>query len=78
MQTTQMGKGEDVSLTGLLDAPSLWALLFQGEMGSRRVVVGKIGTEEAFQVAVVQDDDVIETLAPDRADQALDIGILPG
>ena len=54
------------------------ALLFQGEMGSRRLVVGETRTEEAFQVAVVEYDDVIEALAPDRADQALDIGILPG
>ena len=66
-----MGKGEDVSLTGLLGGPSLWALLFLREMGSRRMVVGKIGTEQAFQVVVVEYDDGIEPLTADGADQAV-------
>ncbi len=42
---------------------------FQGEMGSRRMVVGEIGSDEAFQVAVVEFDDVIEALTADGADQ---------
>ena len=32
----------------------------------------------ALEMVVVVDDDVIEALAPDRADQALDVGIVPG
>jgi hypothetical protein len=29
-------------------------------------------------VTLVKDDDVIQTFAADRADEALDIGVLPG
>ncbi len=77
MKTSQMGESNDVSLAGSFDGPSLRALLFQGEMGSHRMV-GEIGTEEAFQVAVVEYDDVIEALTADGADQPLDVGVLPG
>ena len=36
------------------------------------------GFSNAAQVMLVQDDDVIQTFAADRADEALDIEILPG
>ncbi len=52
--------------------------LVQGEMGSCRVVVSEVGAQEPFEMAVIVNDNVIETLAPDRADQPLDVGILPG
>ncbi len=73
MKTSHMRESNDVSPAGLFDGPSLWALLVQREMSSRRMVVGKIGTEEAFQVAVVEYDGVIEALTPNRADQPLDL-----
>lgn len=42
------------------------------------MVVSEVGVQKAFQVAVVEDDDVIEALTPNRADQSFDMGILPG
>src|SRR5438128_2375781 len=47
-------------------------------MCSRCMIVGKVTREHAPQVSVADDDDVIQTLAPYRADQSLHIGILPG
>jgi hypothetical protein len=47
-------------------------------MRSGRVMVLKILRQDAAQVMLVQDDDVIQTFAADRADEALDIRILPG
>ena len=47
-------------------------------MRSRRVVIGKIGSKQSLEVTLVQDDEVIEAVAADGADQAFDIGILPG
>ena len=48
-------------------------------MGSGRVMVMKENTgQDAAQVMLVKDDDVIQTFAADRADEALDIGVLPG
>ena len=77
MKTSQMGESNDASPAGLFDGPSLWALLFQGEMSSRRMVVGEIRTEEAFKVAVADYNDVIEALTSNRADQSFDVGVLP-
>ena len=47
-------------------------------MRSSRVIIGKIGPQEPLEVTFVQDDDVIDALAAYGADQAFDIGILPG
>ena len=46
-------------------------------MGSGPVIILKIARQDAAQVTIVEDDDVIQTFAADRADEALDIGILP-
>jgi len=40
-------------------------------------VILKVRRQHTAQVTLIEDDDVIETLAADRADDALDIGILP-
>jgi len=47
-------------------------------VGSRALVVGEVGAEDVAQMCLSKDDHVIEALAPDRTDQALDIRILPG
>ena len=47
-------------------------------MRSGLVMVLKIPRQDAAQVMLVEDDDVIQAFAADRADEALDIGSLPG
>jgi hypothetical protein len=47
-------------------------------VGPHNVVVGEVRTKHATQVAFVEHDDVVETVAPDRADQAFGERILPG
>ena len=78
MKTAKVREGDDLSSLPVLDEARLRALLVQREMGSCRVVVSEVGAQEPLEMAVVVDDDVIEALAPNRADQAFDIGILPG
>jgi hypothetical protein len=41
------------------------------------VVIPKIRGQHTAQVTLIEDDDVIETFAADRADDALHIGGLP-
>ena len=41
------------------------------------VVVGEISGQDATQVAFAQNEDMIEPLVPDRADESLGEGILP-
>ncbi len=77
VKTANVRESDDFSSLPSRDEGRLRALLVQREMDSRRMVGGEIRTEEGFQVAVVVDDEVIEALAADRADQALDVGIPP-
>ena len=60
-----------------LDRPPVRSILVEGEVGSGAVVVHEVASEDATQVALAQDEDVVETLAPDRADEAFGEGILP-
>ena len=78
MKTAKVREGDNLSSLPALDEARLRALLVQGGMGACRVVVREVGAQEPFEMAVVVDDDVIEALSPNRADQALDVGILPG
>ena len=34
--------------------------------------------KDSAQMALVEDDDVVQTLPPDRTDESLDVGVLPG
>ena len=47
-------------------------------MRPRPMIVLNIGRQDAAQVTLIENDDVIETFAPDRANDPLDISILPG
>ena len=48
------------------------------EMRAGAMVVVEVGREKSAEVALTEDDDVVEALAPYRADQSLDEGVLPG
>jgi hypothetical protein len=55
-----------------------WRVLVQGEMRSGAVLVGEIAGEEAAQVLLAEHEDMVQTFAPDRTDESLREGILPG
>ena len=46
-------------------------------MSASPLVVFEIQLQDTTQARFMQDDDVVQALAANRADQALDIGILP-
>src|SRR3979490_2996805 len=46
-------------------------------MRSNAVVIGRIVFQNSAQMCLAQNDDVIQTLAPDRSDQPFDKAILP-
>jgi hypothetical protein len=46
-------------------------------MGPGAVVVVHIRCEDAAQMALVEDDDVVQALSPGGADHTLDVGVLP-
>jgi hypothetical protein len=41
------------------------------------MIIGKVAAQEALQMLLVQDDDMIEALAPDTPNQTLDVEVLP-
>ena len=64
MQTADVRKGDYLSQTRQIDRPRLWTLFVQREMRSRLVIVRKVGTKYSFQVQFIEDDGMIEALAP--------------
>ena len=68
------------------DAPARWrlplaskgAVIVEGLMRARGVVVREVAAEQAAEVSFVDHDDVIEAFPSNRPDDALGEGILPG
>ena len=77
VQTADLWEGDKGACGGWLYGPRLGAILVQREMRPAPVVITKVRRQHTAQVTLIEDDDVIETFAADRADDALDVGILP-
>src|SRR5450631_1671902 len=77
VQAADLWKGDNSASRGWLYGPRLRTILAEREMRSASVVILKVCRQHSAQVTLVEDDDVIETFAADRADDALDVGILP-
>src|SRR3977135_3520538 len=77
VQAADLWKGDNSACRRWLYGPRLWAILVQREMRPAVGVILKIRRQRAAQAQSIEDDDVIETFAADRADDSLDIGVLP-
>ena len=73
-----MRKSDDVAQGRWVNWSWLWALFGQGKMNSRRVVIGHVGAKHSTEMSLVENNEVVEAVSANRADQPLDIGILPG
>jgi len=78
MQSADLGQRDDLARTDGDDRTRVWRVSAEREMRPRPVVVREVGSEESPQVPFVEHDDVIQALAANRADGALDVRILPG
>jgi hypothetical protein len=56
---------------GVLAKDRVGCVLVEREMGARLMVIGDVTAQDSTQVPFVEDKNVVETLAPDRTDQAL-------
>lgn len=61
----------------LVDFSAVRCVLAEGQVGTGLVVVDAIGAEQAPGMSLVEDDDVVEQLSPDGADDAFGEGVLP-
>jgi hypothetical protein len=77
MKTPDFGKRHDPAHFRPLDGPPIRRILLEPEVSSRPVIVREIAGQDAVQVAFAQDEGVIQTLAPDRADEPFREGVLP-
>jgi hypothetical protein len=77
VQAADFGKRHDLTRRGELDRPEVWSVLVEREMGAGMVVVAEVSGQDAAEVSLAEDEHVVQTLAPDRADEPLREGILP-
>ena len=63
---------------GALNGVMNWSVLVQRTMNPRPIVVGGTCAQDPAQVRFAKHDDVVETFAADRADESLNVSILPG
>jgi hypothetical protein len=79
MQATNPWKADDDRrrARARLDGTSKRSVLVVPEMRSVEVVVVEELAEQLLQVALAQDDDVVEQLPPDGGDEALGDAVLP-
>jgi hypothetical protein len=60
-----------------LNWPAVGRILVERQVSVRPVVVREVASQDMTQVVFAEDDDVIQTLAPDGADEALCERVLP-
>jgi len=77
MEATDFANRHDRARLRPFNGPYVWRVLVKREMGSGAVIVGKVRGQNATQVRLAQNEDMVQTLAPDRADQPLRERILP-
>ena len=77
MQSAEVREGDDRSQARLLDRSWFWTLFVQRKMRSCLVIVRIVGAKSAFQVLLVEDDDVIDALSTYRSGESFNVWILP-
>ena len=78
MQATDLRERYNLASGRTAYGPALWTILVEREMRSRPMIVLNIGRQSTAQVMLIENDNVIKTLAPNRTDDPLDISVLPG
>ena len=78
VETTDEGQGDDAAVRRWLDGAWLGRILLEGEVSARPVVVPVVASQTTSKVCLVQDDDVVEKLAAEGANDAFSEGVLPG
>ena len=77
VQAANLWERDNVAVRGRLYRARLGAIFAEREMRAALVVILKVCRQHTAQVTLIEDDDVIKAFATDRADDALDIGVLP-
>jgi len=77
VQASNLGNGDDLTSSWTLCREFHWAIFGKREVCPGSMVVVDVGRENTPQVPLVEDDCIVQTVSADRADDALDVCILP-
>jgi hypothetical protein len=76
VQTSDFGSHDDAA--SRLDGACHRSILAEREVSPRPLVVRDVGPKDPTKMPLIEHDDVVQTLAADRADDAFDVGVLLG
>src|SRR5271163_4286679 len=77
VQATDLWERDNFAGSGRMYRAALGTILAERKVRFRLVVILNVRRQYAAQVTLIEDDDVIETLTADRANDAFDVGVLP-
>src|ERR1022692_4314468 len=77
VQSTNLRNFDDPSRLDWLNWTTDGRIFAQRQMSPRSLVVFEVRFQDSAQTGFIQDDHMIQALATDRADQPLDVGVLP-
>src|SRR3989454_2509960 len=77
VEATDFANRDDSAEFRPLNSPAVGRILVEREVSTRPVVVREVASQGAAQVPFAKNADVIQTLAPDGADEPLREGVLP-
>ena len=77
VKATDFANLDDPAEFWLLNWPAMGRILVERQVSACPVVVREVASQGTAEVLFAEDDDVIQTLAPDGADEALGEGVLP-
>ena len=78
MQATDFWDGDNLSDSAWHDRAWVGAILVERKVSTGALVIVDIRGEDAAQMALVEDHEVIQTLAANRTYDALNVCVLPG
>jgi hypothetical protein len=77
VEATDLANRDDLAEFRPLNWAAVGRILVEREVSTRPVVVREVASQGAAQVPFAKNEDVIQTLAPDGADEPLREGVLP-
>ena len=78
MQATDLGNRNNRPRPERLNCPRKRRILAQREVRAGTLIVVEVQFQNAPQAGLILDDHVIQTFPTNRADQSLNVGVLPG
>jgi hypothetical protein len=78
MEATDFGNLDDPAEVRRLDRPSVGCVLVEREVSTCPIIVGEVRGQDASQMPLTENDDMLQALASHRADEPLDKRVLPG